>query len=97
VINLKRECKEIGMTVEDFCLLVDVPYQTVSGWSKSRPVLLEVLFNGLACSNILDRIEELRDQANEQSRRFTKSQLFVNEDLSPRQAVYSFPQEREAQ
>lgn len=59
---LKEECKKVGYSVTDFSELVDVPVQTLRDWCKSRPVLMEVIFEGLAANNILDRVDELRSE-----------------------------------
>lgn len=64
-MSLKTDCNKVGLSVSDFSELVNVPYQTLIDWHKTRPQLMNVLFNGIACNNILDRVEELREQSNE--------------------------------
>lgn len=61
---LKDECKKVGLSVGDFSQLVDVPTQTLRDWCVSRPILLEILFSGVAANNVLDRIEEMRHEYN---------------------------------
>lgn len=61
---LKEQCKNVGLTVDDFSALVDVPTTTLRDWCKSRPELMTVLFEGIAANSILDRVEELRNEHN---------------------------------
>lgn len=86
MMNLKRECNEVGLSVDDFCQLIEVPYQTVAGWAKSRPVLLKVLFDGLNAKNVVEKYKQVTG-------------LVIYEGLSPagKAKRNSFPQEREAQ
>lgn len=84
MINLKAECNKIGLSVDDFSKLVNVPYQTLAKWATSRPELLAVLFDGLNAKNVVEKYKQVTG-------------LVIYEGLSPRQAVYSCLQDRKAQ
>lgn len=60
MLILKEECKKLGFSVADLVHVTEVPEQTLRDWCKSRPIMMDVLFSGLAANNILDEIENLR-------------------------------------
>lgn len=46
-ISLKDECKKVGFTVAQLSEHLDVPERTLQGWVKSRPVMMQRIFQGL--------------------------------------------------
>jgi hypothetical protein len=58
MITLKDECKNVGITVNDLSVILDVPYQTLNDWSKTRCVLLTVVFEGIRARMLIEQLKD---------------------------------------